>query len=137
MSFASINYARPCRLNKEVLCYIRWFYLHFKILCRLKEVLSYICWLLFVFQDNVSPRGSVLLQCWSFFISRIILKLEYSSCHTVCVQITSIWRYIFHPLTKHLDCHISLYNMISSFRKKRWHLCNLNFHLNVTLKNDP
>ena len=31
----------------------------------------------------------------------------------------------------------SWYGKISSFRKKRWHPCDWNFHLNVTCKNDP
>ena len=31
----------------------------------------------------------------------------------------------------------SSYGKISSFRKKRWHPCDWNFHLNVTCKNDP
>ena len=38
---------------------------------------------------------------------------------------------------KSSNCHIfSSYGKISSFRKKRWHLCDWNFHLSVTCKND-
>ena len=94
--------------------------------CRLREVLCYIRWLLFcISRYCVTLRKCCLTVVDNFFISRKILKIEYSSCQnvTLSVQMTSIciWHYIFTypPSTQILI--FSLYNKISSFPKMNYH----------------